>query len=129
MKNRPRGGLGRGLGALIPTAPSQPAAAVATDEAPAESPAPAQFVGPAEPVQRTEPAPVPPADSDRGLAPVPGARFAELQVSAIEPNAKQPRPVFDEEALEELKSSIQEVGLLQPIFVREIGNGRYELVM
>jgi ParB family chromosome partitioning protein len=50
-------------------------------------------------------------------------------VSAIEPNAKQPRHVFDEEALEELKTSIKEVGLLQPVVVREIGDGRYELVM
>jgi ParB family chromosome partitioning protein len=50
-------------------------------------------------------------------------------VSSIEPNAKQPRHVFDEEALEELKTSIQEVGFLQPIVVRELGDGRYELVM
>jgi ParB family chromosome partitioning protein len=50
-------------------------------------------------------------------------------VTAIEPNAKQPRHVFDEEALEELKTSIQEVGFLQPIVVRDIGDGRYELVM
>jgi ParB family chromosome partitioning protein len=45
-----------------------------------------------------------------GLATVPGARFAELPVTAIEPNAKQPRDVLDEEALEKLKTSIQEVG-------------------
>ena len=129
MKNRPRGGLGRGLGALIPTAPAA-GAAVATEEPP-EAIAP-----PAEPAA---PTPAPPGqfpgqvrndspDPD-GLAPVPGARFAELPVSAIEPNAKQPRHVFDEEALEELKTSIQEVGFLQPIVVREVGGGRYELVM
>ena len=116
MKNRPRGGLGRGLGALIPTAP----AGVATDggePAPsADTPAPAHF-----------PAPTRPSDDD--LAPVPGARFAELPVSAIEPNGKQPRHVFDEEALEELKSSIQEVGFLQPIVVREVAPSRYEIVM
>nr|BFE66939.1 hypothetical protein GCM10020092_002400 [Actinoplanes digitatis] len=52
---------------------------------------------------------------------MPGARFAELPVSAIEPNAKQPRLVFDEDALEELKTSIQEVGFLQPIVVRDAG--------
>jgi len=63
------------------------------------------------------------------LSPVPGARFAELPVSVIEPNAKQPRHVFDEDSMEELKASIQEVGLLQPVVVREIGGGRYELVM
>jgi ParB family transcriptional regulator, chromosome partitioning protein len=139
MKNRPRGGLGRGLGALIPTAP---AAAVATEEAapPAAPPqlapvpsAPAQFSAPAEPSTEPEPGPdtTPPPvpESTAELAPVPGARFAELPVTAIEPNAKQPRHVFDEEALEELKISIQEVGFLQPIVVRDIGNGRYELVM
>jgi ParB family chromosome partitioning protein len=139
MKNRPRGGLGRGLGALIPTAPP-PAAAVATEEAPAPplspaetpSPAPAQFSAAAEPARRTDQARPEPSPAEAGsqeLAPVPGARFAELPVSAIEPNAKQPRHVFDEEALEELKTSIQEVGLLQPIVVRDIGDGRYELVM
>ena len=139
MKNRPRGGLGRGLGALIPTAPT---AAVVTEEAtqtsvppPAAVPpavAPTQFAAP--PATAHEPPPKPssdepPTDFRRDLAPVPGARFAELPVAAIEPNAKQPRHVFDEEALEELKASIQEVGLLQPIVVRELGMGRYELVM
>ncbi len=139
MKNRPRGGLGRGLGALNPTAP---AAAVPTEEpatptppppAPV-APAPAQFsvASEAPPEPEAEPAPVvptPAAEPTTELAPVPGARFAELPVSAIEPNAKQPRHVFDEEALEELKISIQEVGFLQPIVVRDVGNGRYELVM
>ena len=52
---------------------------------------------------------------------MPGARFAEIPVDAIVPNPKQPRQVFDEEALEELKVSIQEVGFLQPIVVRELG--------
>ena len=134
MKNRPRGGLGRGLGALIPTAPS---AAVATEEAappvPAPAPTPTQFATPPAPEPRSsspqrdeEPVRAEPTSE---LAPVPGARFAELPVTAIEPNAKQPRHVFDEEALEELKTSIREVGFLQPIVVRDVGDGRYELVM
>jgi len=122
MKNRPRGGLGRGLGALIPTAPA-PAAAVATEVAP---PAPIQAVPSTFAPPTVEPRPEPPASE---LAPVPGARFVELPVTAIVPNAKQPRHVFDEEALEELKISIQEVGFLQPIVVRDDGDGRYELVM
>jgi ParB family chromosome partitioning protein len=63
------------------------------------------------------------------LAPVPGARFAEISVDSIVANAKQPRTVFDEEALEELKVSIEEVGFLQPIVVREAEAGSYELVM
>ncbi len=63
------------------------------------------------------------------LTPVPGARFAEIAVDSIVPNPKQPRTVFDEESLEELKISIEEVGFLQPIVVREIGPQKYELVM
>jgi ParB family chromosome partitioning protein len=63
------------------------------------------------------------------LFPVPGARFAEIPVGSIVPNPKQPRQVFDDEMLEELKISIQEVGFLQPIVVREMGPDKYELVM
>ncbi|MDR7323562.1 ParB family chromosome partitioning protein [Catenuloplanes niger] len=79
--------------------------------------------------------PVPPAPAAESvpdepvLAPVPGARFAEISVNDIIANPKQPRHVFDEEALEELKISIQEVGFLQPIVVRELEPGSYELVM
>ena len=64
-----------------------------------------------------------------GLAPVPGARFAEIAVDSIVANPKQPRQVFDEDALEELKASIEEVGFLQPIVVRELPAGQFELVM
>jgi ParB family chromosome partitioning protein len=71
-----------------------------------------------------------PEDADDRLAPVPGARFAEISVSEIVPNPRQPRQVFDEEALDELKISIEEVGFLQPIVVRELSvGGGYELVM
>ncbi len=131
MKNRPRGGLGRGLGALIPTAPVPVAAeaggGVATAEPPTGGPAAAPasasvpVAAPASPAPAAPPAvetfsPAEPAGAQ--LAPVPGARFAEIPVSSIIPNPKQPRQVFDEEALEELKVSIQEVGFLQPIVVR-----------
>ncbi|MFG1997055.1 ParB/RepB/Spo0J family partition protein [Actinoplanes sp. NPDC048988] len=133
MKNRPRGGLGRGLGALIPTAPAAEPAPSAVDTAPPPSvpvDPPAHVIAP-EPTTvapaATAPAAVAPAEEQ--LAPVPGARFTELPVGAIEPNAKQPRHVFDDEALDELKTSIQEVGFLQPIVVRELGDNRYELVM
>lgn len=61
--------------------------------------------------------------------PVQGARFAELPVAAIEPNPRQPRQDFDEEALAELVYSVREIGLLQPVVVRPTGAGRYELVM
>jgi ParB family chromosome partitioning protein len=69
------------------------------------------------------------ADPGSQLAPVPGARFAEIPVAAIVPNPKQPRQIFDEESLEELKTSIQEVGFLQPIVVRQLDSEKYELVM
>jgi ParB family chromosome partitioning protein len=58
-----------------------------------------------------------------------GARFADLPISSIEPNPRQPREVFEEEALAELVTSIREVGVLQPVVVRELEPGRYQLVM
>ncbi|WP_273652930.1 ParB/RepB/Spo0J family partition protein [Cellulomonas fimi] len=67
------------------------------------------------------------ADVD-GLVPVPGARFAELPVASIRPNPRQPRTVFDEDALEELVGSIREIGVLQPVVVRAVDEG-YELIM
>ncbi|GGK93304.1 ParB/RepB/Spo0J family partition protein [Mangrovihabitans endophyticus] len=120
MKNRPRGGLGRGLGALIPTGAAAENAAAASASAP-----PAQFSVATEPPLGAAAEPEQATD----LSPVPGAKFAELSVTDIVPNPKQPRQVFDEEALEELKTSIQEVGFLQPIVVRDLGDGHYELVM
>jgi ParB family chromosome partitioning protein len=63
------------------------------------------------------------------LSPVAGAYFAELPPAAIAPNPRQPRSVFDEEAMAELVHSIREVGLLQPIVVRPLGDDRYELIM
>lgn len=117
---RVKGGLGRGLGALIPTAApaAPPSQAKPTTDAPAT---------PASP-----PAPAPSAaspDRPQELFPVPGARFAEIPVGSIVPNPKQPRQVFDDEMLDELKTSIKEVGFLQPIVVREMGQDKYELVM
>ena len=65
------------------------------------------------------------------LVPVPGARFAELPVTAIRPNTWQPRSVFDESDLDELVESIKEIGVLQPIVVRPDKEhpGEYELIM
>lgn len=100
--------LGRGLGALIPSA--QPATTLQAGQ-----PAEQQFAnGQA------------PAD---GLADVPGARFAEIAVGQITPNPRQPRSVFDEDAMAELVHSVKEIGLLQPIVVRRLMPDRYELVM
>jgi ParB family chromosome partitioning protein len=61
-----------------------------------------------------------------------GIRFAEVSVASIRPNPRQPRQVFDEEALDELVLSIEAVGLLQPVVVRPAAPGsvdhEYELV-
>ncbi|MER7889102.1 ParB/RepB/Spo0J family partition protein [Micromonospora sp. NPDC094482] len=124
MKNRPRGGLGRGLGALIPTGPVPGAGAITAE--PESGPVDAEPVNGA--VAPPSPTPVP-EQPESTLSPVPGARFAEISVDAIVPNPKQPRHVFDEDALEELKTSIQEVGFLQPIVVRQLDDEKYELVM
>ena len=52
----------------------------------------------------------------------------EIDITLIEANPFQPRTVFDKEALEELASSIKEIGVIQPITVRELENGRYQLI-
>jgi ParB family transcriptional regulator, chromosome partitioning protein len=120
-----RGGLGKGLGALIPTAPPHGAGTAATD--PASTALPGGVAGRLLTAERppTEPPPAP----DAAPVEVPGASFRELPVDVIRPNPRQPRQVFDEDAHEELKTSIREFGLLQPVVVREIGENSYELVL
>ena len=58
-----------------------------------------------------------------------GAVYREIPTDAIKANPKQPRQVFDEDALAELEHSIREFGLMQPIVVRELDGDAYELVM
>jgi ParB family chromosome partitioning protein len=99
----PRRGLGRGLGALIPTGPEPGVESL--------QPRGSSSVAVSEPAR------------------VAGAHFAELPLSAVTPNPRQPRQHFDEEALDELAESIKIVGLLQPVVVRAIGPDRYELIM
>jgi ParB family chromosome partitioning protein len=98
-----RRGLGRGLGALIPTAPGK-------GEAPATGPSPVDLLIPerGRPGDGQEPA----ADgaAPGGPAPVAGAYFAEIPLDDITPNPRQPRVVFEEEALAELVTSLREVG-------------------
>jgi ParB family chromosome partitioning protein len=53
----------------------------------------------------------------------------EVPISSIAPNPRQPRTVFDEDALNELIASIKEIGILQPPVVRRVSEGRYELIM
>jgi ParB family transcriptional regulator, chromosome partitioning protein len=105
-------GLGKGLGALIPAAPAsvgQGSHGTASREPTGSGPP-----GPAHDLE----------------APEAGeAYFQEIAVGAITPNPRQPRQNFDEDALEELASSIREVGLLQPVVVRLVMPGRFELIM
>ncbi|MDQ2795723.1 MAG: ParB/RepB/Spo0J family partition protein [Actinomycetota bacterium] len=106
-----RGGLGRGLGSLIPTAPPVPEPA--TDVA-----------------QHDPSAPTMDDPTTNGPLPVLGASYLEIPVAEIHANVKQPRQVFDEDSLEELTHSIREFGVLQPVVVRaDKEAGGYELVM
>jgi ParB family chromosome partitioning protein len=57
------------------------------------------------------------------------AQQNEVSIDSISPNPKQPRTVFNEEAMAELVASIKEIGILQPPVVRQTSAGRYELVM
>jgi ParB family chromosome partitioning protein len=106
---RRKGGLGRGLASLIPTGPA--------DGGPRLGEAAADVVIGGQVMDST----------------MVGAVYREIDPSMIEPNPRQPRQVFDEEALAELVHSIREFGLMQPIVVREVtddsGTGRYQLVM
>jgi ParB family chromosome partitioning protein len=113
-----KGGLGRGLAALIPTGP----AAVDLSLRP---------VGTFDHRPAPQLAPVDGHGSDGAPVAVPSdaAVYREIPVDAVQPNPKQPRTAFDDEALAELEHSIREFGLLQPIVVRELTRGSYQLVM
>ncbi len=68
------------------------------------------------------------ARDDGATPPAPADGLANLPVAAIEPHPDQPRRHFDEEALEELARSIAARGVLQPVIVRPLAGGRYQLV-
>ncbi|MEV4180091.1 ParB/RepB/Spo0J family partition protein [Streptosporangium canum] len=110
MSKQPRGMGGRGLAALIPGPP------VVQSAAPSAT---ATMVAPEPAAQQRQPSP----------QPVAGAYFLEIPIERIERNPRQPRTVFDGDALKELADSITEVGLLQPIVVRAMGKDSYELIM
>jgi len=122
-----RRGLGRGLGALIPNSSSDDETSTSMPTRPVDLFFPEPKGRKTAPSgRRTAPAPVP------ELVEVPGARFMELPVGQIHPNRKQPRSVFDEDDMAELVHSVKEIGVLQPIVVRESqekGDQPYELVM
>jgi ParB family transcriptional regulator, chromosome partitioning protein len=95
-----RGGLGRGIGSLIPGGDRDAVDVFFSST----------------------------AGQQANLAPVPGARFADLEIESITANPQQPRSVFEPEAFAELVHSIKEFGVLQPIVVRPKGTG-FELIM
>ncbi|WP_171164678.1 ParB/RepB/Spo0J family partition protein [Streptomyces sp. I05A-00742] len=136
-----RRGLGRGLGALIPAAPKAAEIGTPAVGPGATSPTAVPLLTaervttpvPEVPLEATAPGkavvtePAEPQEPETGE--VAGAHFAELPLDAITPNPRQPRDVFDEVALDELVTSIREVGLLQPVVVRQVAPERYELIM
>jgi len=136
-----RTGLGRGIGALIPTAPEgsaarpvdvffpQSDASKATSAAKEASPAMQAEGG--SPTQAVDENTSAETNNSSDLVAVPGARLASIAQSDIVPNAVQPRTYFDPEHMSELVHSIREVGVLQPIVVRSLpgSDGKYELIM
>ncbi|HUF98868.1 MAG TPA: ParB/RepB/Spo0J family partition protein, partial [Ilumatobacter sp.] len=56
------------------------------------------------------------------------AVLQDIPLSDITPNPHQPRMHFDEESLTELTASVQQIGVLQPILVRPLESGGYELI-
>jgi len=122
-----------------PPAAKVPAKVPANAPAKSRADAPAVDAAPA-PVEAVTDVSVSEAPEDQGSKPdngvdlveVPGVRFAEISVTDIHPNRKQPRSVFDEDDMAELIHSVREIGVLQPIVVRtstEEGGEPYELVM
>ena len=55
-------------------------------------------------------------------------RVAEIELTKVRPNPYQPRQAFEEESLEELAASIRQLGIIQPITVRAIGDGNFEII-
>jgi len=114
-----RTGLGRGIGALIPT----------TDQA--ERPVDVFFPGAK---VKTDAAPAQPEETktaadEAALSQVPGVRLIQVDPNSIVPNPRQPRTHFDEDHLAELVHSVREFGVLQPVIVRQNADGEYELIM
>ena len=116
-----RSGLGRGLASLIPTGPAEGEALGAPRIG--DSAADVLMGG----------APKPPTPAETEAVAECGAVYREIDPALIDPNPRQPRQVFDEEALSELVHSIKEFGVMQPIVVRAMpatdGQTRYQLVM
>src|SRR3984957_15864356 len=114
-------GLGKGLGALIPTGPVTPPGGALSGGAVPGGP------GTAGGSMAARGGPPGPRADQPGTAG--GAYFQELPISSVTPNPRQPRQAFDDDALDELVASIREVGLLQPVVVREVMPGHFALFM
>ncbi len=136
-----RKSLGRGLGALIPDVSRETSRPIKKSSSTAKTgPAKrAQSKAAAKPVtKKTVSKPTTSKKSPVGKPvanpvakaenkEIAGLTFAELNIRSIEPNPQQPRHSFDDEALAELVHSIKEIGLLQPVVVRQTKTG-YQLV-
>lgn len=110
-----RTGLGRGIGALIPT--SEPATARPVDVFFPDSNKSGSMDDSAQ-------------AASEGLQAIPGARLIEVDPHNVVPNRRQPRTNFDADDLAELVHSVREFGVLQPIVVRpQAEDGTYELIM
>jgi ParB family chromosome partitioning protein len=107
-----RTGLGRGIGALIPT----------TEQV--ERPVDVFFPG-----AKIKPDAAAAVEETPELAEIPGVRLVQVDPNAIVPNPRQPRTHFDSEHLSELVHSVREFGVLQPVVVRTNADGAYELIM
>lgn len=147
MAKSNKGGLGRGLGSLLggsyeensPSVQEKPSVSRETSQADLDS------TGRLEPVAKRETYTlksegiVPEAISIEDVVPVEqeeplsieevvSSKLDEVPLSSIEPNPDQPRTNFKREDLEELASSIEREGLLQPILVRPMANGTYQII-
>ncbi|MEP7194697.1 MAG: ParB/RepB/Spo0J family partition protein [Actinomycetota bacterium] len=121
-----RRALGRGLGALIPTSPEGNGSSRPMDVFFKGNGGPRPDASPSVPRETVTDgedqggmANIPTA-AGTDLAPVPGARYAELPVLSIRPNPRQPRKAFGDDEMAELVHSIREIGVLQPVVVRPI---------
>ncbi|MBF6213674.1 ParB/RepB/Spo0J family partition protein [Nocardia puris] len=130
MSQAKKGGLGRGLAALIPTGPAnaQGLNTQGLGSAAANVVIGLDPIGPQPASAFLHRVPEPAEETELAEG---GAVYREIPPDRIEPNPKQPRQVFDEEALAELVHSIREFGLMQPIVVRRLDGDeeRYQLIM
>lgn len=116
-----RTGLGRGIGALIPT--TEPA-----EDRPSDVFFPRTAAGDGATSAADDSAASAEATTEE-LLQVPGARLAHIDPHSIVPNPRQPRTHFNPEDLAELVHSVREFGVLQPVVVRANEDGDYELIM